>query len=91
MRASNCTWGHPCMCTSSSSSSFVFLYPLIGWFHEVTSFPCGSSGGEGPEPSEAGRGGHLAVNYWFHPPDNLDPSRKGYLRCGDLICVGRAE
>lgn len=31
------------------------LYLPAGWFHEVT-----SSGGEG--------GGHLAFNYWMHPP-----------------------
>jgi hypothetical protein len=31
------------------------LYIPAGWFHEVTSY--------GDR--------HLAVNYWFHPPDNL--------------------
>ncbi|KAK9814629.1 hypothetical protein WJX72_009022 [[Myrmecia] bisecta] len=36
------------------------LYLPAGWFHEVTSF-----GGS--------QGGHLAFNYWFHPPDNLKP------------------
>ncbi|GLC45639.1 hypothetical protein PLESTB_001789000 [Pleodorina starrii] len=44
------------------------LYLPAGWFHEVTSY--GSAGG--PD------GGHLAFNYWFHPPDNLDPSRHGF-------------
>jgi Cupin-like domain len=37
------------------------LYLPAGWFHEVTS----SSGS-----SDAA---HVAVNFWFHPPDNLDP------------------
>jgi hypothetical protein len=23
-------------------------------------------------------GGHLAINYWYHPPDNLDPSKAGF-------------
>jgi hypothetical protein len=23
-------------------------------------------------------GGHLAFNYWYHPPDNLDPSKAGF-------------
>ena len=68
------------------SSSFMLLNRYVGWFHEVTSFPL-SSGEVGPETSEAGRGGHQAVNYWFHPPDNLDPSRKGFLRYGYLLCV----
>jgi hypothetical protein len=25
-------------------------------------------------------GGHLAFNYWYHPPDNLDPSKAGFKR-----------
>ena len=33
------------------------LYIPCGWFHEVRSL--------GPP----GDGGHLALNYWFHPPD----------------------
>ena len=36
------------------------LYLPAGWFHEVTSYSTGAG--------EA----HMAVNYWFHPPDNLD-------------------
>jgi hypothetical protein len=35
------------------------LYLPAGWFHEVT-----SSSSRPGEP-------HMAVNYWFHPPDNL--------------------
>lgn len=31
------------------------LYIPCGWFHEVQSL---------------GGGGHIALNYWFHPPDN---------------------
>ena len=23
-------------------------------------------------------GGHLAINYWFHPPDHLDPGKAGF-------------
>jgi hypothetical protein len=23
-------------------------------------------------------GGHLAINYWYHPPDNLDSSKAGF-------------
>lgn len=42
------------------------LYLPAGWFHQVT--------------SRTAPGGtcHLAFNYWFHPPDNLDPSAAGY-------------
>jgi hypothetical protein len=25
-------------------------------------------------------GGHLALNYWYHPPDNLDPGRAGFSK-----------
>uniref|UniRef100_A0A383WCI6 JmjC domain-containing protein n=1 Tax=Tetradesmus obliquus TaxID=3088 RepID=A0A383WCI6_TETOB len=43
------------------------LYLPAGWFHEVTSY-----GGGGLD------GGHLAINYWYHPPDNLDSSKAGF-------------
>lgn len=39
------------------------LYLPAGWFHEVT------SRGEGG-------GAHLAVNWWFYPPDRLDGDGK---------------
>jgi len=45
------------------------LYLPAGWFHEVTSF-----GSAGPNS------GHLAFNYWFHPPDHLDASYQGFHR-----------
>ena len=35
------------------------LYLPAGWFHEVRS--------HGPSPQ-----GHMAFNYWFHPPDSSD-------------------
>lgn len=31
-----------------------------GWFHEVTSY------------ATEGCPTHLALNYWYHPPDNLE-------------------
>lgn len=34
------------------------LYLPASWFHEVTSF--------------RSKDGHLALNYWFHPPDAID-------------------
>lgn len=42
------------------------LYLPASWFHEVTSFGT-------PDTIPSGKGlGHMAVNYWFHPPDNFD-------------------
>lgn len=44
------------------------LYIPAGWFHEVRSRSAPSR--EGCELNyEPERGGHLALNYWFHPPD----------------------
>lgn len=50
-------------------SAGEMLYLPAGWFHEVTSVG-------GPEA-----GGHLALNYWMHPPDNLhaSPSDSPYV------------
>ena len=39
------------------------LYLPASWFHEVTSFAAANAEGGGSS------GGHLAMNYWFHPPD----------------------
>ena len=47
------------------------LYLPAGWFHEVTSFS--SDDHEAGEP-----GFHLALNYWTHPPDHIDPSLAGF-------------
>ncbi|KAL3929144.1 MAG: hypothetical protein SGBAC_012338 [Bacillariaceae sp.] len=41
------------------------LYLPASWFHEVQSF------GDG-------KGGHLAMNYWFHPPDAVDSFEQPY-------------
>lgn len=40
------------------------LYLPASWFHEVTSF--------------GSKQGHLALNYWFHPPDALDNFENPY-------------
>ncbi|CAD7702113.1 unnamed protein product [Ostreobium quekettii] len=42
------------------------LFLPAGWFHDVTSVGDGESGW------------HMAFNYWFYPPDNLEPSRSGF-------------
>lgn len=44
------------------------LYLPAGWFHEVTSF-----GGD----KTTGRT-HMALNYWYHPPDALDNYESPY-------------
>ena len=40
------------------------LYLPAGWFHEVTSISGNSHGKSCPANQ-----GHMAFNYWFHPPD----------------------
>mmetsp|Transcript_1078 Transcript_1078/g.2439 ORF Transcript_1078/g.2439 Transcript_1078/m.2439 type:complete len:568 (-) Transcript_1078:296-1999(-) len=53
------------------------LYLPAGWFHEVTSFsPQLRKKGKGSKSAAATGApdaacGHMAVNLWFHPPDNL--------------------
>jgi hypothetical protein len=39
------------------------LYLPVGWFHEVTSFNSSSA---------KAQKGHIALNYWMHPPANDD-------------------
>lgn len=59
------------------------LLPHPGWFHEVTSYgaagPANATTNGNPSAGSSAEsstgGGHLAFNYWFHPPDRLDPSR----------------
>ena len=65
------------------------LYLPCGWFHEVRSY------------GDSEQGGHLALNYWFHPPDNLNPSlqamqspyRYGAVSCDPdgVICYGSQQ
>ncbi len=45
------------------------LYLPAGWFHEVTSM----NDTQGKEP------GHLAINYWLHPPDNIRAGDRGFF------------
>lgn len=46
-------------CTEVTIQAGQMLYLPAGWFHEVTSYSVGA------------QDTHVAVNYWFHPPDNL--------------------
>jgi hypothetical protein len=48
------------------------LFLPAGWFHEVTSLSADAPGG-GKEESVTGQDGkgmcgHMAFNFWFHPP-----------------------
>lgn len=47
------------------------LFLPASWFHEVESF--GGNATDGSEGSGASsERGHLALNYWYHPPDALE-------------------
>ena len=67
------------------------LYLPAGWFHEVTSSSAADEGNTG-EVAEEDKVGHLAFNYWFHPPDRLEADKpyssdfwqKDYDRRGSL-------
>ena len=48
------------------------LYLPAGWFHEVTSYSNVTNSGDDAGGDKNEYGGHMAFNYWFHPPDNLD-------------------
>lgn len=58
-----------CICCEVHEGQMLYL--PTGWWHEVTSI--GSTAFSDAPPQ------HLAINYWFHPPDNLDPVR-GFKR-----------
>ena len=48
------------------------LYLPAGWFHEVTSYS--TTGDEGDFLGDC----HMALNYWYHPPDALDNYQNPY-------------
>jgi len=48
-------------------SAGEMLYLPTGWFHEVTSFAEKERAGS---KLTGGKRGHMAFNYWMHPPDN---------------------
>lgn len=64
------------------------LYLPTSWWHEVTSF---SNAEETQLSDKKGKGKakstddyiHMALNYWFHPPDQLDNAEKPYT--DDLV------
>jgi len=49
-------------CVHADVAAGELLFLPAGWWHEVTSWSDGSAGSDT----------HLAVNWWFHPPDTAD-------------------
>ena len=49
------------------------LYLPAGWFHEVSS------------KSSSESNYHMALNYWFHPPDNLKDFNHPYKKIHDFL------
>lgn len=55
------------------------LYLPASWFHEVTSFgDHGKVDNDNDGNSRDHGDGHLALNYWFHPPDAPDNFEQPY-------------
>ena len=60
--------------TTATLTAGDILYLPAGWFHEVTSLSAEDEENGGEEESilgkvGKGRCGHMAFNFWFHPPD----------------------
>jgi hypothetical protein len=53
------------------------LYLPAGWFHCVTSF---STSTQQEDDSTKSGQVHMALNYWYHPPDQLTDFEKPYTR-----------
>jgi hypothetical protein len=50
------------------------LYLPAGWFHEVTSCSPPDLAAPAAAPPVASGPGHMAINYWFHPPSADAPT-----------------
>ena len=56
------------------------LYLPCGWFHEVTSYSTiGGGTANDDNNDETLQNCHVALNYWYHPPDALDNYENPYL------------
>lgn len=53
------------------------LFLPASWFHEVESFG-GAGDGDAGNNGAANERGHLALNYWYHPPDAPENFEKPY-------------
>lgn len=77
----NPIWGREFMLASSSTTKGTVyvspgecLYLPTGWMHEVTSYNLNPMK-TGEEKEEKMDKGHLALNYWFHPPDRTSQAK----------------
>lgn len=74
------------------------LYLPAGWFHSVTSFgsfsPSSSLDGKSEERKSSvdkanatsdHHNVHMALNFWYHPPDRLDSFQKPYIHNNELL------
>jgi Cupin-like domain len=64
------------MCTVEVCAGQM-LYLPCGWFHEVTSYS-DSSSSTSTNGANSDSSGHMALNYWFHPPDALASFEQPY-------------
>ncbi len=55
------------------------LYLPASWFHEVTSFSGPAVGASGKKSAEDAQF-HMALNYWFHPPDAITTKKRKVKR-----------
>ena len=55
------------------------LFLPAGWFHEVTSYSTEKTGKSEHQniKSSSLEGCHMALNYWYHPPDALQATDYG--------------
>lgn len=63
------------VCTQVELEAGDLLYLPAGWFHEVTSFSS--------DPPDLEHLGHMALNFWFHPPDQnsfAEPYKNNYWK-----------
>jgi hypothetical protein len=59
-------------CVTADVAAGELLFLPAGWFHEVTSFSAAADAADAAgagASADASAATHLAVNYWFHPPD----------------------
>lgn len=59
----------------NSAAAGDLLYLPAGWFHNVTSKNLLAAESENDSSAY-----HLAMNYWFHPPNNLDAGASGFAK-----------
>lgn len=59
-------------CIECTLCAGQMLFLPAGWFHEVTSI------NDDDAPDTDDKPGHMALNYWLYPPDNLETGTQGF-------------